>query len=103
MAVSNNINYMKIHFTWINWCLEHRKQLRDKIVQATEDERIEIAKHAGLDNEFLKRRLKDVVFQNIIYYKILSNKERYQRIMPKVTEILSKNNLSLLFIYSKFY
>lgn len=93
MAKSNDINYMKIHFAWINWSLENHKSIREKIIRATEDEKIEIAKHAGLDNEFLIRRLKDVVFQNIIYYKILNNKEIYRRIMPKVTEILSKNIL----------
>lgn len=59
MTESNTINYMKIHFTWINWGLENRKSIREKIIKATEDERIEIAKHAGLDNEFLLRRNKD--------------------------------------------
>jgi len=91
MADSNNINFMKIHFTWINWSLENHKSIRERIANATENERIEIAKHAGLDNEFLLRRMKDVVFQNIIYYRILTNKEIYRRVMPKVTEILSKN------------
>ena len=90
MAESNNIKYMKIHFTWINWSLENRKSIREKISQATEDERMDIAKHAGLDNEFLLRRNKDVVFKNIIYNRILTNKEIYRRVMPKVTEILPK-------------
>ncbi len=84
---------MKIHFTWINWSLENHRSIREKIARATEDERIEIAKHAGLDNQFLLRRLKDVVFQNIIYYRILNDKDIFRRIMPKVTEILSKNLL----------
>ena len=93
MAKSIDIKYMKIHYTWINWSLENHKSIREKIARATEEEKIEIAKHAGLDNQFLIRRLKDVVFQNIIYYKILSNKDIFRRIMPKVTEILSKNIL----------
>lgn len=93
MAKSININYMKIHFTWINWSLENHKFIREKIARATDDERIEIAKHAGLDNQFLIRRLKDVVFQSIIYHRILNDKNVFRRIMPKVTEILSKNLL----------
>lgn len=93
MAKSIDINYMKIHHTWINWSLENHKSIREKIARATEEEKIEIAKHAGLDNQFLIRRLKDVVFQNIIYYKILNDKNIFRRIMPKVTEILSKNLL----------
>ena len=91
MIESKDIKYMKIHFTWINWSLENRKNIRERIIQATEDERIEIAKHIGLDNAFLLRRMKDVAFQNLIYYNILANKEIYRRIMSKVTEILSKN------------
>ena len=93
MAKSNDINYMKIHFTWINWSLENHKSIREKIAGASEDERIVIAKHAGLDNQFLIRRIKDVVFQSLIYYRILSDKDVFRRIMPKVTEILSKNLL----------
>jgi len=91
MPRSINIDFMKIHFTWINWCLENRKKIRKRISEATEEERIEIAKHEGLDNTFLIRRLRDVAFQNLIYYKILSNRDIFRKIMPKLTEILSKN------------
>ena len=91
MLKSINGDFMKIHFTWINWCLENRKKVRKRISGATEEERIEIAKHEGLDNAFLIRRLKDVAFQNLIYYKILSDRDIYRKIMPKLTEILSKN------------
>ncbi len=82
---------MKIHFTWINWCLENRKKIRKRISEATEEERIEIAKHEGLDNAFLIRRMRDAAFQNLIYYKILSNRDIFRKIMPRITEILSKN------------
>ena len=82
---------MKIHFTWINWCLEKRKKIRKRISKATEEERIEIAKHEGLDNAFLIRRMKDATFQNLIYHKILSNRDIFRKIMPRITEILSKN------------
>jgi len=90
MKISNKNNFMKIHFTWINWSLENRKQIRKKISSATEEEKIEIAKHVALDNMFLNRRNNDVVFKNIIYYEILTNKLIYQKLMPQITGILSK-------------
>jgi len=90
MKIPNEINFMKIHFTWINWSLENRKILRKKIALATEEEKIEIAKHSALDNMFLNRRNNDVVFKNIIYHKILTDKSIYQKLMPQITGILSK-------------
>ena len=91
MTKSNDIDYMKIHFTWIDWDLEYQKEKRDQISKASEEERIELAKHMGLDNVFLLRRTKDPAFENLIYFKILNNRERYKKIMPKLSEILSKN------------
>ena len=91
MTSSPNLNFMRIHFTWINWSLEYQKSFRNKILKSSEEERIEIAKHLGLDNVFLIRRNKDVAFKNLIFYRILSDKEIYRKVMPKVSEILSQS------------
>ncbi len=35
--------------------------------------------------------MKDAAFQNLIYHKILSDRDIFRKIMPRITEILSKN------------
>ena len=78
MIKLKDINYMRIHFTWINWSLRYQKDYRKKISEASDEQvRKEIAKHLGLDNAFLVRRNKDPAFSGLIYYKILSKKEIY--------------------------
>ncbi len=91
MTSSSNLNFMRIHFTWINWSLEYQKTFRNKILKTSEEERIEIAKHLGLDNSFLIRRNRDVAFKNLIFYRILSDKEIYKKVMPKISEILAQS------------
>jgi len=86
-----NFNFMRIHFTWINWSLEYQKSFRNRILKSSEEERIEIAKHLGVDNAFLIRRNKDVAFKNLIFYRILSDKEIYRKVMPKISEILTQS------------
>ena len=82
---------MRIHFTWINWSLKHQKEYRKRISEASgEQERKEIAKHLGFDNAFLIRRNKDPAFGGLIYYRILSKKEIYRKILPKISEILAR-------------
>ena len=91
MTDQNTLDYMKIHFTWIDWCLEHNLEVRKRITTALEEERVQIALEESLKNMFLLRRMKDVAFQNLIYYKILTDKNQFRNIIPKITEILSKN------------
>lgn len=91
MTKQAKIDFMRIHFTWINWSLEYQKSIREKILESSDEKRIEIAKNLGLDNAFLIRRNKDVAFKNLIFYKILSDKEIYKKVMPKISEILSQS------------
>ena len=40
MTQSININFVRIHFTWINWSLEYQKRYRKRISEALKEERI---------------------------------------------------------------
>ena len=42
------INEIKIHYVWDNWKINYRLDLRQKLKDLNEKEKIEMAKHLGL-------------------------------------------------------
>jgi hypothetical protein len=52
----NNQKEMKIHYLWDNWKIQYRLDLRNKIKESTEDEKIVLAKHIGLEYPFMLKR-----------------------------------------------
>ena len=85
-----NQGAMKIHFAWINWELERRKKLREKIKNSSEEEKVEIIKNLALTNAFLIKRNLSNAFSNLIYYKIFHKPEVKKKYLPKIYEIISK-------------
>ena len=82
---------MKTHYVWDEWKIEYRKGLRNRIKNATESGRIEIAHHMALEYPFLLKRQLHKGFRNLIFYKILHNKSIYREVIQMITELISKN------------
>jgi hypothetical protein len=82
---------MKIHYAWDLWKLQYRKQIREKILNSSESEKIEIAKELGLEDPFLLRRQVHMGFRNLVFYKILHDKKLYREILSEVVKIISEN------------
>lgn len=82
--MSDNQEYLRIHFAWIDFCIEDKRNLREKLLNANESERFEIIKHQTLYNTFLLKRIKNFTFSNKIYFKILNNREIQKIIIPKL-------------------
>lgn len=87
----NNQKEMKIHYLWDNWKIQYRMDLRNKVKNATEVEKVNLAKHLGLEYPFLLKRQLHKGFRNYIFYQILQDKSLYRKIVQFITEFLSKN------------
>lgn len=83
------INVMKLDYAWDLWKLDYRKSLRKKILQTDEETKVKIAKELGLEYPFLLKRQVHLGFRNLIYYKIISNKKHYRKILAELTKIIS--------------
>lgn len=73
--MSDNQEFLRIHFAWIEYCIEERRVLRENLLNANESKRFEIITHQTLYNTFLLKRLKNFTFSNKIYFKILNDRE----------------------------
>lgn len=87
----NNQKEMKIHYLWDNWKIQYRLDLRNKIKEATEDEKIILAKHMGLEYPFMLKRQVHKGFRNYIFYKVLQDKSLYRKVIQIITSLLSEN------------
>ena len=81
----------EIQLTWLKWSINNLRKDRKKIIHANENEKQEICKHLVLNNLFLLRRTKDVIFSNYIYFQIISNQNTKKQIFPQVFEHLAAN------------
>ncbi|MGQ4875692.1 MAG: hypothetical protein ACP6IY_16625 [Promethearchaeia archaeon] len=81
---------IKIHFAWIDYCIERRKNLRKNLLNATEAERLEIIKNFALYNSFLLKRERNFVFSNLVYSKMLKEPDFKSKIKPKLYKIISE-------------
>ena len=86
-----NFDVMKMHFAWINWDLYRNKNLRKKIKNLTEEEKIELVQNETLFNQFLVKRLHSMTFSNLIYLKIINDPKIKKKILPEISKILSDN------------
>lgn len=85
-----NAKELKIHFMWLIWKINYRLELRERIKNASEDEKELIAKHLGLENPFLLKRQVNMGFRNLIYSKIIENPKFYKEILSELMKLLSE-------------
>lgn len=79
---------VKIHFAYIDHALERKYFLRKRLLAANEEDRFEIIKHASLHNCFLIKR-RNITFSNLFYFKILTNRDAQNKILPELYKILA--------------
>ena len=79
---------VKIHFAYIDHALERKLVLRKRLLAANEEDRFEIINHASLHNCFLIKR-RNITFSNLFYFKILTNRDAQNKILPELYKILA--------------
>ncbi len=87
------LQYIKLHFAWIDYGIDERIKLREQLLNSNEEQRLESIKHHSFKNAFLIKRLRNFTFSNRIYYAILKNPEIQKKILPKLFEIISKRTM----------
>ncbi|MHA1414565.1 MAG: hypothetical protein ACTSO4_18360, partial [Promethearchaeota archaeon] len=82
-------NIIKLDYVWDLWKLEYRKKLRQKILQSDEEDKVKIAKEIGLEYPFLLKRQVNIMFRNLIYSMIISDKKHYRKIIAELMKLIS--------------
>ena len=85
-----NTKELKIHFMWLIWKINYRLELRERIKNASEEEKELIARHLGLENPFLLKRQVNMGFRNLIYSKIIENPKFKRKIISELNILLSQ-------------
>ncbi|MFW9970562.1 MAG: tetratricopeptide repeat protein [Candidatus Odinarchaeota archaeon] len=83
---------VKIHFAYVDHSLNRKLNLRRRLLAASEEERLEIIKHASLHNLFLIKR-RNITFSNLFYYRILTDRYAQNKLLPELYKILSERFL----------
>ncbi len=88
MIDSENQEFIPMHFIWVERGIQDAIKLRNSLQGANKNDKEKIAHNIALDNIFMLKRNNNVCFSNLIYQKIVEDREKLDKIIREISKIL---------------
>ena len=88
MSDSEGQEFISMHFIWVERGIQDAIKLRKSLQGAKRKEKRKIAQNLAFDNMFMLKRNSNVCFSNLIYQKIVEDKDKLDRIIREISKIL---------------